>query len=116
MIEILTTIYRTTQYFLHQKVPFQIGNNSSTVAQRGLDEIAQLENHLQPSDIGIAYLLKSIFHAQLNQLKQAEQIISDNDDILRDNENTYLYPAAQLELGNLYRLVGKLVLFAAKRL
>ena len=77
------------------------------MAQRGLDEIAQVENHLQPSDIGIAYFLKSIFHAQLNNLKEAEKIISDNEDILRDNENAYLYPASQLELGNLYRLVGK---------
>lgn len=60
-----------------------------------------------PGDIAISYLLRAIFHAQLNELKAAEKLISDNEDVFKDNENAYLYPAAQLELGNLYRLVGE---------
>merc|ERR1712147_17243 len=84
----------------------KIGNKNENVARAGLDEIAKIESQLTPCDIAISYLLRAIFHAQLNELKAAEKLISDNEDVFKDNENAYLYPAAQLELGNLYRLVG----------
>ena len=58
-------------------------------------------------DLALATFLKAVFNTQLGKIQEAEKLLNDNDSLLKNNENVYLYPAAQLELGNLYRLVGK---------
>ena len=58
--------------------------------------------------MGLAVFLRAVFNTQLGKIQEAEKLLNDNDGLLKSNENVYLYPAAQLELGILYRLVGKL--------
>ena len=65
------------------------------------------DDFLKEPDLALATFLKAIFNTQLGEIQEAEKLLNDNDSLLKNNENVYLYPAAQLELGNLYRLVGK---------
>ena len=60
-------------------------------------------------DVALAIFLKAILNTQLGKFQDAEKLLNDNTATFKSNENVYLYPAAQLEIGNLYRLVGELI-------
>ena len=58
--------------------------------------------------MALATFLKAILNTQLGKFQDAEKLLNDNTATFKSNENVFLYPAAQLEIGNLYRLVGEL--------
>ena len=48
----------------------------------------------------------TLFKAQLDQVSEALSTLEIDMDIMKDNENLWLYPAANLEYGNMLRLTG----------
>ena len=68
-------------------------------------------NSITTHDIPICKFLQAVFKCQLGQTHDAIEILELDLDIMKDNGNLWLYPAANLEYGNMLRLEGKLSLF-----
>ena len=90
---------------------FQITNANAERAAAILDDIENSQNSITTHDIPIGKFLQAVFKGQLGQVHEAIEILEADIDIMKENGNLWLYPAANLEYGNMLRLEGKLSLF-----
>ena len=86
----------------------QITNANSERAAAILDEIEDQLTSVTDNDIPVCKFLKAVFKGQLGQIHDALEIFEADLDIMKDNGNLWLYPAANLEYGNMLRLEGQL--------
>jgi len=84
----------------------KITNSNSERAESILDELETQVHNVQPDDVPICRFLQAVFKAQLDQVSEALSTLEIDMDIMKDNENLWLYPAANLEYGNMLRLTG----------
>ena len=85
----------------------QITNANSERAAAILDEIEEQLTSVTNHDIPICKFLQAVFKGQLGQIHDALEILEADLDIMKDNGNLWLYPAANLEYGNMLRLEGQ---------
>ena len=86
----------------------QITNANAERAAASLDDVENSLNSITTHDIPIGKFLQAVFKGQLGQVHEAIEILAADLDIMKDNGNLWLYPAANLEYGNMLRLEGKL--------
>jgi len=84
----------------------KITNSNSERAAAILDEIEDQLTSVTTHDIPICKFLQAVFKGQLGQVHDALEIFETDLDIMKDNGNLWLYPAANLEYGNMLRLEG----------
>ena len=89
------------------KIYFKITNANAERASAILDDVENSMNSITTHDIPICKFLQAVFKGQLGQVHEAIEILEADLDIMKDNGNLWLYPAANLEYGNLLRLEGK---------
>lgn len=84
----------------------KITNANAERASAILDDVENSMNSITTHDIPICKFLQAVFKGQLGQVHEAIEILEADLDIMKDNGNLWLYPAANLEYGNLLRLEG----------
>jgi hypothetical protein len=88
------------------KSVLQITNANAERAAVILDDVEKSVNSITTHDIPICKFLQAVFKGQLGQIHEAIEILEADLDIMKENGNLWLYPAANLEYGNMIRLEG----------
>ena len=71
-----------------------------------MEEVDSLLDNVKPNDVPVCRFLQAVFKGQLGNFNDALEILEQDMDIMKDNGNLWLYPAANLEYGNMLRLEG----------
>jgi len=111
---------RKAQQFLDGKTNFELAfyeaayifnylkitNENSERAESILEEVDSHLDNVKPNDVPVCRFLQAVFKGQLGNFNDALEILEQDMDIMKDNGNLWLYPAANLEYGNMLRLEG----------
>jgi tetratricopeptide (TPR) repeat protein len=84
----------------------KITNANAERAAVILDDVEKSLDNITTHDIPICKFLQAVFKGQLGQIHEAIEILEADLDIMKENGNLWLYPAANLEYGNMLRLEG----------